>query len=279
MGRRIIPARAGFTLASTRPGQPAPDHPRSRGVYPTCRPPLPWEAGSSPLARGLPLPAMGPSCQPRDHPRSRGVYRGRRCPGRPAAGSSPLARGLPADERGAQPYEGIIPARAGFTGRLGGALPQDEDHPRSRGVYRAAPRAAIGATGSSPLARGLLAAAQVERGVVGIIPARAGFTFRFRVSFCSYVDHPRSRGVYPRRHCHDHHHHGSSPLARGLLTPAVAPPRRPRIIPARAGFTGCPGRRLNPREDHPRSRGVYRPSGSPTRRPAGSSPLARGLRP
>ena len=71
---------------------------------------------------------------------------------------------------------------------------------------------------------------------------------------------------------------GSSPLARGL-------PLRPRrrhgpggIIPARAGFTQhgspcwtCPW-------DHPRSRGVYRLVVGDGRGPAGSSPLARGLR-
>ena len=50
---RIIPARAGFTLAHAGPGPPEPDHPRSRGVYD-----LPKDAevpvdGSSPLARGL----------------------------------------------------------------------------------------------------------------------------------------------------------------------------------------------------------------------------------
>ena len=30
---RIIPARAGFTTASTTTMRPSPDHPRSRGVY------------------------------------------------------------------------------------------------------------------------------------------------------------------------------------------------------------------------------------------------------
>ena len=33
-GRRIIPARAGFTGPALRERRPGPDHPRSRGVYP-----------------------------------------------------------------------------------------------------------------------------------------------------------------------------------------------------------------------------------------------------
>ena len=73
-GRRIIPARAGFTAASSWAALAAPDHPRSRGVYVrywwTSAP----AAGSSPLARGLPPGnPQGPSAR-RDHPRSRGVY-------------------------------------------------------------------------------------------------------------------------------------------------------------------------------------------------------------
>ena len=52
-GRRIIPARAGFTCAGASPGARRKDHPRSRGVYGTCRPGLTSVIGSSPLARGL----------------------------------------------------------------------------------------------------------------------------------------------------------------------------------------------------------------------------------
>ena len=93
-GRRIIPARAGFTGSRTAPCAREWDHPRSRGAY------IPDEqigadrAGSSPLARGLPrnrarrppggriIPARAGFTSPmnksvqtaQDHPRSRGVY-------------------------------------------------------------------------------------------------------------------------------------------------------------------------------------------------------------
>ena len=51
---RIIPARAGFTPTEGGQGRRRRDHPRSRGVYTPPRPTDPSEAGSSPLARGLP---------------------------------------------------------------------------------------------------------------------------------------------------------------------------------------------------------------------------------
>ena len=51
--RRIIPARAGFTVTMS-PGLAAPgDHPRSRGVYMGRTGRISHEIGSSPLARGL----------------------------------------------------------------------------------------------------------------------------------------------------------------------------------------------------------------------------------
>ena len=91
------------------------------------------------------------------------------------------------------------------------------DHPRSRGVYTP-----IGGTigenfGSSPLARGLRCGAPYPRALPGIIPARAGFTDHLHHCPCDRLDHPRSRGGYPRGNRMDRSGRGSSPLARGLL--------------------------------------------------------------
>ena len=177
---RIIPARAGFTCGARSRWVTKTDHPRSRGVYPSCILggfPCP---GSSPLARGLQHAGLGevprvriiPARagftvrlvanieQGKDHPRSRGVYITRLHVNAPPAGSSPLARGLPGDTDSVDQASGIIPARAGFTTCR--AMPRSRwtDHPRSRGVYlyvhmyRAVP------VGSSPLARGLLCGAR-----------------------------------------------------------------------------------------------------------------------
>ena len=96
---------------------------------------LQFVAGSSPLARGLPV--LGPverrfgriiparagftdhpgrvSALLRDHPRSRGVYEQLRLAYGDLSGSSPLARGLPMLDLRLRIADRIIPARAGFT--------------------------------------------------------------------------------------------------------------------------------------------------------------------
>ena len=152
------------------------------------------------------------------------------------------------------------------------------DHPRSRGVYQGTTPHRPSAEGSSPLARGLLDVHESSFRVDGIIPARAGFTMCPSVWECAPTDHPRSRGVYYPLTSPHGASIGSSPLARGLLTPIGPHTRNPRIIPARAGFTDRILDRERAYPDHPRSRGVY-PSASEVIRPrCGSSPLARGLR-
>ena len=173
---------------------------------------------------------------------------------------------------------GIIPARAGFTFNLPIYLNSDQDHPRSRGVYRVMDRERALKEGSSPLARGLRGGHVVADGAVGIIPARAGFTSRLRRPGGRRPDHPRSRGVYTFVHLSWAALTGSSPLARGLRQEHRQYRIRPRIIPARAGFTTPRTRRGRTYRDHPRSRGVYTPPCPGHRPPPGSSPLARGLR-
>ena len=295
----IIPARAGFTRRP--PGRPrhAPDHPRSRGVYP--RPPRgpPSRRGSSPLARGLlrrrpprgdpariiparagftPIPRRRiPAIQ--DHPRSRGVYPDVFAATYQETGSSPLARGLQVGQVAGADGVGIIPARAGFTEGYHGVRSPDRDHPRSRGVYPRSMLTSCPVRGSSPLARGLLRAALAARAARRIIPARAGFTRRRPSSVGRPRDHPRSRGVYTALAVGMRLWVGSSPLARGLRLAAPATRARPRIIPARAGFTMCGSAATAPSPDHPRSRGVYDLIQRWGQVVTGSSPLARGLPP
>ena len=111
---RIIPARAGFTHHDHHHDRRREDHPRSRGVYPSCPTPRVPPEGSSPLARGLRpgrvrawlaigiIPARAGfttacgrrSRWTRDHPRSRGVYAIETDLCSHGDGSSPLARGL-----------------------------------------------------------------------------------------------------------------------------------------------------------------------------------------
>ena len=192
-----------------------------------------------------------------DHPRSRGVYSAGAAQRRCALGSSPLARGLPTQT---PPDRTLV-----------------EDHPRSRGVYATGRARAPLPWGSSPLARGLLGDRPGGRSPRGIIPARAGFTWRCRRRAGGPADHPRSRGVYHPMRIRTIKPEGSSPLARGLLAFRFAFRVCVWIIPARAGFTL---RLLAPEPgltDHPRSRGVYWAGRRAAVRVGGSSPLARGL--
>ena len=115
-------------------------------------------------------------CPGEDHPRSRGVYRSVIHFTTAARGSSPLARGLRGDRLPLPGDDGIIPARAGFTGRVSPSDGLNPDHPRSRGVYRFDSLWASAKSGSSPLARGLRLHDVREGRHGGIIPARAGFT-------------------------------------------------------------------------------------------------------
>ena len=196
LGDRIIPARAGFTPSRRTSHASCEDHPRSRGVYTNGRKSKYTAGGSSPLARGLLpgdqaerlqvgiiparagfTPRSPPTGRTRsDHPRSRGVYQFIADSHTDTAGSSPLARGLPEYGRTSWDDPRIIPARAGFTSTSTPGPTPAGDHPRSRGVYGAAPRQTSAWWGSSPLARGLRPVAGRTSVVRRIIPARAGFT-------------------------------------------------------------------------------------------------------
>ena len=293
----IIPARAGFTLELANATRRGEDHPRSRGVYGGEAGGGGFVGGSSPLARGLLfsrrwiprarwiIPARAGFTNEfkskvitaQDHPRSRGVYDRNFNYLRVSRGSSPLARGLPMGGAEFTVLAGIIPARAGFTKKKEDFSHDYPDHPRSRGVYERKITSGLGGAGSSPLARGLPAAGSPSSTRRRIIPARAGFTGLIPLLGRSSRDHPRSRGVYARRAPWLRTGRGSSPLARGLRCRPDRHPRRPGIIPARAGFTsqtrfpGCG------RTDHPRSRGVYLGRQGQGHMIRGSSPLARGL--
>ena len=192
-------------------------------------------------------------------------------------GSSPLARGLPAWTPRQRPMSRIIPARAGFTGTARARYRFRADHPRSRGVYRSSAAASTPGSGSSPLARGLLGRIELVRDLLGIIPARAGFTVDgWALTLCLW-DHPRSRGVYGAPGWGAAAKTGSSPLARGLRGNVEICHDRFRIIPARAGFTTNRLIKGWIVRDHPRSRGVYSHKIVFSENDLGSSPLARGL--
>ena len=195
-GHGIIPARAGFTRISFPSSLHSQDHPRSRGVYKTVDYISKQIRGSSPLARGLHAAFAFRRIFVPDHPRSRGVYVQPRTEKVKGTGSSPLARGLHPPPLGGHALRRIIPARAGFTFSGPSVTWALRDHPRSRGVYLCAAPFLTRTGGSSPLARGLRVRCRLWVRCRRIIPARAGFTSRWRRPGRSRWDHPRSRGVY-----------------------------------------------------------------------------------
>ena len=235
--QRIIPARAGFTAASSSALVPAADHPRSRGVYEYAAAAHWVGVGIIPARAGFtPTPEYGAGRRG-DHPRSRGVYAPHSTRWARLAGSSPLARGLLSNIYSYLISIRIIPARAGFTSPLARGSLLIGDHPRSRGVYDRQSATGSQTQGSSPLARGLRGGGTWSWFLSGIIPARAGFTGERRRPAAGRQDHPRSRGVYATPEAEIGAGAGSSPLARGLL-----------------GRQSPKSKRWG---DHPRSRGVY----------------------
>ena len=134
------------------------------------------------------------------------------------------------------------------------------------------------APGSSPLARGTRSEGRSAGVVSGLIPARAGNTYRRFTASAFCRAHPRSRGEHPLPGNPSTPDAGSSPLARG--TPRGLPGNLPSpgLIPARAGNTLYFDLPLKESGAHPRSRGEHVSDGESDTWHVGSSPLARGTR-
>ena len=132
-----------------------------------------------------------------------------------------------------------------------------KDHPRSRGEYGSHVRGLVGASGSSPLSRGIPHTCPQPLRRERIIPALAGNTGHSERLIPHLPDHPRSRGEYYLETSPGPRIKGSSPLSRGIR--AVTAP-----APAAA-------------VDHPRSRGEYHKGHETSLWKWGSSPLSRGI--
>ena len=170
----LIPARAGSTARSSAPKAPPRAHPRSRGEHMSRTTPARPGTGSSPLARGARQLLPGPlsagrliparagrtwrwartTPPPTAHPRSRGEHGTSGSVHTGDGGSSPLARGALRGLDGRLAGGGLIPARAGSTGRRTTAPGRRRAHPRSRGEHHPVTETTPEFGGSSPLARG-----------------------------------------------------------------------------------------------------------------------------
>ena len=292
----LIPARAGNTLGLKNTDYGDGAHPRSRGEHLDLIFLALTLWGSSPLARGTHvlmndkvarvglIPARAGNTRRHQsrrygrgaHPRSRGEHKSTWTAWSAPTGSSPLARGTPSPGHGRDLDAGLIPARAGNTHyyrRFGNG---SRAHPRSRGEHSPPRSNGIGVEGSSPLARGTRNLSRRVRLSWGLIPARAGNTYRRNNSELSNWAHPRSRGEHFRDCQGAVWDRGSSPLARGTRRCWWEWGRSPGLIPARAGNTDRLGPAKQPDRAHPRSRGEHLAPIVAFLIQTGSSPLARG---
>ena len=149
-------------------------------------------------------------------------------------------------------------------------------HPHSRGEHIQPGRILMAASGSSPLARGTLAAPNAGLSLGRFIPTRAGNTHLFRGIQSKQPVHPHSRGEHSIALSMSSPAIGSSPLARGTHSPRLLPLFVSRFIPTRAGNTATLLRLSSFQPVHPHSRGEHSRIEHWGRTAVGSSPLARG---
>ena len=275
---RIIPARAGQTVALLSAANAPPDHPRACGAnHSDPRSPR-VHSGSSPRVRGkhvscftmrdclriIPARAgqtyvvMNTTGVDPDHPRACGANADNGQTVATRNGSSPRVRGKLA--RSAQVGHGvrIIPARAGQTHARHAPARTSPDHPRACGANVRGARYAVLRDGSSPRVRGKPGGDPPVGHQLRIIPARAGQTPACSHCRRTFPDHPRACGA---------NSNSVSEYGKGG-----------RIIPARAGQTLRPDDVAGPDADHPRACGANLPCEQSHEVTAGSSPRVRGKR-
>jgi len=156
---------------------------------------------------------------------------------RPAPGSSPRARGTPFMDDLIDASDRVIPACAGNTDPDGGRV-------------RPAP-------GSSPRARGTPFMDDLIDASDRVIPACAGNTAAATTPAPAKPGHPRVRGEHDGLAVLCNGLSGSSPRARGTLTPARLREGSGRVIPACAGNTMASPYSATASAGHPRVRGEH----------------------
>ncbi len=213
---RFIPACAGNTGLEAGWCRPMAVHPRMRGEHTSPSLIICLNDGSSPHARGTHRPAgrtaavarFIPACAgntrgPEDdgrrqpvHPRMRGEHGRAQYRADLERGSSPHARGTLQAGRAAPNNDRFIPACAGNTAERHSASSQSTVHPRMRGEHFWPSHGTAPAGGSSPHARGTLAAFGRRIRRARFIPACAGNTQAQFCADCPGAVHPRMRGEH-----------------------------------------------------------------------------------
>ena len=191
-------------------------------------------------------------------------------------GSSPRGRGKLVDYVDAELPGGLIPARAGKTGRSGSPACLGPAHPRAGGENGVNPAQVTGAAGSSPRGRGKRGGRVPRRRPCGLIPARAGKTAAYSLLVRRSAAHPRAGGENSRIACASSTVSGSSPRGRGKRGQDGREAHASGLIPARAGKTHLEGVGGAGAAAHPRAGGENLDGVGGWVADAGSSPRGRG---
>ena len=170
-------------------------------------------------------------------------------------GSPPLVRERHDYTDCGTPMRRITPARAGKTEAMSTYNDMTGDHPRSCGKDISTIGILLLNPGSPPLVRERRLSCSIVVIMIGITPARAGKTFRFRFPPYGLRDHPRSCGKDIISQDFWKARKGSSPLVRERPGLTQAEITKVRITPARAGKTTLSGYEYAYAQDHPRSCG------------------------
>ena len=183
----------------------SPVHPRMRGEHQLRGCECGNSVGSSPHARGTPLPPTFPQPLTRFIPACAGNTWSVSSRLRTVSGSSPHARGTPPPALQRHRPARFIPACAGNTRCAGRSRSGTAVHPRMRGEHICWNRARTLWVGSSPHARGTRCGQCRSAWRYRFIPACAGNTPYASPLHKTRPVHPRMRGEHRHRQ-HSRHH-------------------------------------------------------------------------
>ena len=219
-----------------------------------------------------------PSCTETAHPRAGGENSTPFAASCAVMGSSPRGRGKRIMGQQAARGQGLIPARAGKTGKPTSSQRGRAAHPRAGGENARVPVAITASPGSSPRGRGKRVS--VVSVIVGLrlIPARAGKTGAPATTCGAVPAHPRAGGENHFGNLSARKFLGSSPRGRGKLLRSKRHVPAPGLIPARAGKTTRSTPTALRSTAHPRAGGENDEYQSLDPMRAGSSPRGRGKR-
>ena len=150
----ITPAHAGKSRLAGKVLPARRDHPRTRGEKHVHKPPHHIGVGITPAHAGKSAAPARLCCPSWDHPRTRGEKTIFLLDHASVVGSPPHTRGKETLFRGSGLLQGITPAHAGKSVRIGVRHHPVQDHPRTRGEKWGTFLFHVDSSGSPPHTRG-----------------------------------------------------------------------------------------------------------------------------